>query len=404
MNNELFERLLYEEESTTLDFKKEQYFFAKASEDEKSELLKDILGFANAWRRSEAYILIGVEDVRGGRANVIGLAPTGHLDDHSLQQFVNSRVNQPVRFHYEAFGFEGKQVGVIRLEEQTRPIYLRKDYGKLGKEKVFVRRGSSTNPTKPASLEEIAQMGGGSGQPAADLMVEFSQVERDDALGTKISWVAELCEMPDSIAIPKLSDPESEGPFGINFDPMNRINEDFFHDRAIYEFVRRLFRPVRLLVTNVGQVAATNVRAELIVPAHPGIVVMDESEIPDPPSRKMNFLSHSLKGIRPAWGRDPGGVEIDKNDERFRVEIDCGDLQPGRLVWSEVFYIGKVESGDLTLGGLVFADNLPRPKEFSLTVTATVKTTAMSVDELCSLAGGPRTQTADDGTKQAETF
>jgi hypothetical protein len=30
MNNDLFERLLYEEESTMLDFKKEQYPFVKA--------------------------------------------------------------------------------------------------------------------------------------------------------------------------------------------------------------------------------------------------------------------------------------------------------------------------------------------------------------------------------------
>src|SRR2546427_10088144 len=111
MNDVLFERLLYEEESPTLDFKREQYRFAKASYDEKSELLKDILGFANAWRRSEAYILIGVEDVRGGRSNVLGLPAGGHLDDHSLQQFVNNLTNRPIRFQYEAFGFEGKQVG-----------------------------------------------------------------------------------------------------------------------------------------------------------------------------------------------------------------------------------------------------------------------------------------------------
>lgn len=115
MNDGLFERLLYEEESTTLDFKKEQYRFAKASDEEKSELLKDILGFANAWRRSEAYILIGVEDVRGGRANIVGIPATDHLDDHSLQQFVNNLTNRPVRFHYEAFGIEGKQIGVIRM-------------------------------------------------------------------------------------------------------------------------------------------------------------------------------------------------------------------------------------------------------------------------------------------------
>jgi hypothetical protein len=54
MNDVLFERLLYEEESPTLDFKREQYRFSKASDDEKSELLKDILGFANAWRRYAA--------------------------------------------------------------------------------------------------------------------------------------------------------------------------------------------------------------------------------------------------------------------------------------------------------------------------------------------------------------
>lgn len=68
MDKAFFERLLYEEESETLDFKSEQYRFVKATEEEKSELLKDILGFVNAWRRSEAYILIGVEEVRGGAA------------------------------------------------------------------------------------------------------------------------------------------------------------------------------------------------------------------------------------------------------------------------------------------------------------------------------------------------
>src|SRR5215207_2417320 len=114
MNYALFERLLYEEESTTLDFKQEQYRFVKAAEEDKSELLKDILGFANAWRRSEAFILIGVKEVRGGRATVTGIPATAHLDDHSLQQFVSSLTNRPVRFQYEALGCEGKQVGVVR--------------------------------------------------------------------------------------------------------------------------------------------------------------------------------------------------------------------------------------------------------------------------------------------------
>lgn len=105
MNKDRFEQLLNEEEGDTLDFKKEQYLFSKVTEEEKSELLKDILGFANAWRRATAYILIGVEDVQGGRGKIIGIAPNNHLQDHALQQFVNNLTNHPVRFHYEAFNF-----------------------------------------------------------------------------------------------------------------------------------------------------------------------------------------------------------------------------------------------------------------------------------------------------------
>ena len=43
MTPELFEQLLHEEETTTLDFKQAQYKFKKATETEKSEFLKDLL-------------------------------------------------------------------------------------------------------------------------------------------------------------------------------------------------------------------------------------------------------------------------------------------------------------------------------------------------------------------------
>jgi predicted HTH transcriptional regulator len=154
MNNILMEELLNEEEGTTLDFKCDQYLFEKATDDEKSELLKDILSFANAWRRSDAYILVGVEDVKGGRSKVIGV--TRHFDDASIQQFVNAKTNQPMTFSYEVFPFEGAQVGVFHIPIQDRPVYLRNDFGKLKRHEVYLRRGSSTAMAAP---DEIAKMG-----------------------------------------------------------------------------------------------------------------------------------------------------------------------------------------------------------------------------------------------------
>lgn len=391
--------LLYEEESTTLDFKKEQYRFVRASDEDKSELLKDILGFANAWRRSEAYILIGVEDVRGGRCNVVGIPASDHLDDHALQQFVNNLTNRPVRFHYEAFGFEGKQVGVIRIEEQARPLYLKKDYGKLKKNEVYVRRGSSTDPTKPASLDEIAQMGN-SQMPAKEaptLTVQFAAVDREQLLGERIKWEAENCEMPEFESIPKLDDRPAairlpggqtiHMPSMSDFGLHDRLNKDYYHDLAKYLFVRRLVKKVRLVVSNTGEVSATEVRLEICATNGQGFVIVDGSEIPKAPKRREGLLDTTAfdrMKIRPAFNRT-GYVDIEKNDHETKVEIECGNIQPGRRVWADAFWMGIRQSGEVNLIGHLYAANLPQPQEFTLTINADVNRTKLTVEELVAL-------------------
>ena len=379
MERACFEKLLYEEVSATLDFKSAQYRFANATDDEKSELLKDILGFANAWRRSEAYILIGVEEVRGGPHNVVGIRARDHLDDHSLQQFVHNSTNRNVLFHYEAFTFEDKHVGIIRIEQQPRPFYLKRDYGKLKRNQVYVRRGSSTDWSQPASLEEVARMGQTAEPESAELVVEFADPDSDSTLGRAVSWDAEFCEMPPSDSIPDLKVPRQTHPvLGIDLsasfvDPFNRPNPDYFRELAKYHFVRRLFRLMRLVVTNTGRVAARNVQCELAIAANIGVWVIDSSNWPDAPKRRSSIQNlPALKGIKPAFRQTPGDVTIDENDERSRIEIECGDLQPGRRVWSDMFCLGKAESGEIELLGHIYAENLPEPKDFSLTISAKV--------------------------------
>ncbi|HVS37270.1 MAG TPA: ATP-binding protein [Gemmataceae bacterium] len=383
MTPAIFERLLYEEESTTLDFKRDQYPFVKASDDEKSELLKDILGFANAWRRSEAYILIGVEDVRGGRGNVVGIRHSDHLDDHSLQQFVNNLINRPLLFHYQAFGIEGKQVGIIRVEQQVRPVYLKRDYGKLQKEKVYVRRGSSTDPTKPASLDEVARMGHGSAAEQAELTVEFAAVGRDDSMGTSVAFQTEFCETPPREDIPDYGLGRRYAM--LETSSLYHTNSGYYRQLAEYEFMKRLFLPMRVVVHNTGSVAATGVRVELATPAAQEISLFYPSDMPDRPrSREFSFLGPALRSIRPAR-REPGDVTIRKNQDRIRVEVECETLQPGRKVWSDVFYVGRATTGVVEFAGWVFAENLPQPKEFILSAAFTLSRTRLSVQDLRSL-------------------
>src|SRR5665213_3492739 len=98
MTPELLESLIYQNESETLDFKSGHYSFDKVSPEQQTELLKDILAFANAWRQTDAYILIGVDERRDARSVVVGV--DHHLVNRNLQQFVTSKTNRPISFSY----------------------------------------------------------------------------------------------------------------------------------------------------------------------------------------------------------------------------------------------------------------------------------------------------------------
>src|SRR4051794_4576275 len=113
MTPELLRQLLSEGESSRLDYKVGQYPFVGATDGEKSELLKDVVAMANAWREADAFIVIGVKEVPGKPAELVGISQ--HLDDAQLQQFVNSKVNRPIQFAYGEHSIEGHSIGVIRI-------------------------------------------------------------------------------------------------------------------------------------------------------------------------------------------------------------------------------------------------------------------------------------------------
>ena len=199
--SDLIEELLFMEESAALDFKRDQYPFMGADNKVKSELLKDVLAFVNAFRRVDAYILIGVEEVQGGRSNVVGVQM--QLDDAQLQQFVNSKTQVPVTFSYRAAKHNGRQIGIIHIPVQNRPVYAKVNYGKVVKGAVYIRHGSSTAIATP---EEIARMGAPATAATDQPTVRLHLVDRgtgggigDNVVVEGITWfdVPRQSEIPD---------------------------------------------------------------------------------------------------------------------------------------------------------------------------------------------------------------
>lgn len=373
----LFEVLLHDDERTTLDFKRDQYRFVKASLEEKAELLKDLLGFANALRRADAYILIGVEDVRGGRGNVVGISE--HLDDHSLQQFVAHNTNRTLNFQYEAFTFEGKNVGIIRVDmAQDRPLSLVRDVGRLKAGEVYLRRGSCTDPTKPATADEIALMGRASvlGVRHSEVAVQFADLETGKPIGGSIEWNATNLRVPPLSTIPVYSGTPSS--FEITLD---RTNPHFYREVAQYAAFLSLFRPARVVIENIGSAPAEDVRIEIEVDEGSVLSMKEYEPVAPARTREIGVSSDVFRSIRRAH-KSPGEVEIIESRRNVRLIIECGNMQPGRRVASDKFYLAVMESGPACVSGWIFAATLERPKPFALTIDATISVSDVSVDAI----------------------
>jgi hypothetical protein len=373
---QLLESLLYQEESESLDFKVQQYPFAGATEEQKSEFLKDILAFANAWRQTDAYILIGVEEVRGGRSLVHGIDPKDHLLNRNLQQFVHSKTNRPADFWYAPLNFEGADIGVLTIPLQDRPVYLTKPYGKLAPDVVYVRRRDTTGTAAP---EEIARMGSTAvlrrAQPV--LEVEFANLLVREKFGTSVVVKSRVLEIPDRHTIPLYGSPPSEGPYGMPLDLSGSLlNRDYYRDLADYLRETSLVCALGVAVTNSSPTAAEEVWVTLELDTAADMVVLDESDIPSKPS------TDRIAAIRPAMFQGERRVCVDRYD-KYEVRVQIGTVQPGTTQWShEPFYIGARRPMEAVARIQVSANNLRAPIAFDAGIDIEVERVSVSLDDI----------------------
>lgn len=350
--------LLFEEEGTELDFKRDQYPFEGSDERQKSELLKDILAFANAWRRSDAYILIGVQEVKGGGSQVIGVAT--QLDDAKLQQFVNSKTNHPVDFSYAAVEYSGLQLGVFRIPCQERPVFLSKNYGALLKDTVYIRRGSSTDIAKP---DEVAKMGsdaGASTRPQAKLKSELVFGEEWSQSSTQADFKTVNLQMPDIKSLPDYVLDYGHDPLGhYKLLSLGRVNSDFYRERANYlSFVARM-RPFRFAVHNFGTAIASGAKIVIHVDATDGMTELVLGHMaPNKPSRENPLILNYIGATR----RETHNISVSRTSSRWTITVVIGKIQAKDTVHTaDSLFVGRSASGEVVLNLSIFADELTTP-------------------------------------------
>ena len=370
MDLELLEQLLHEPESQSLDFKQAQYRFERASELDKSELLKDVLAFANSWRRTPAYVLIGVREVKGGRSQVIGI--TDHIEDASLQQFVNSKTQRRVELSYEVVRVEGVEIGVIEIPIQDRPVYAENDYGKVKARVVYFRAGSSTGEATP---EEIVRMGAQQSLEATpNLVLSWADVGERRPLSSPYLANRFLLEP----RLPANTFDSAARPLSVMDRVTFAANDNYSQELIEYCFQQALYVPLGLALTNESRSAARRVRFVGSIPASD--VDMAREYLDPLPQREYDTV------FSPPHLMLPNGDEVEPQVQRFRdrweISVDFGDIRPRETVFTHSpIWLAAADSSVVELRGDLFADNLPEPIQCSLEVRFRVEQRRMERDD-----------------------
>ncbi|MDB5992605.1 MAG: ATP-binding protein [Herbaspirillum sp.] len=351
-DNALIQRLLFSGEGDALDFKLRQYEFENADDDKKSDLLKDILAFSNAWRTTTAYILIGVRD---NPREVVGL--DRNIDDSRLQQFINGKTNRPLQFSYRTIEYSGKTVGLYTIPVQDRPTYIARRFGKVKADTVYVRRGSSTTEVKP---DEIAKMG--SVDTAAQthsprLSIKLIDPEGDltpiDVL--KIRYTDFVLDLEEDEILPdfptenfKYLLPESE-----------RHNKDYYRELVQYICEQESLASLRLEIENTGDMFADNVNIFLSFPSSKGFGIGTKEsllDIPSPDSRYRGYYAHDVQS------------QITYRSERGIVTaiFSIGKIQAGEKITTRRLYLFRPPEWLTEIKIRVLSDQLRSPIELTI--------------------------------------
>ena len=378
------ELLLYEEESTSLDFKRQEYKFSGATEREKSELLKDILAFANAWRRDHAYILLGVEEVKGARSKPVGIE--NELDDAQLQEFVNKKTQRPIEFSYKTCLLDGLKIGVIEIPVQQRPIYLQKDYGKLKKNSVYIRRGSSTDEAPPDEVVKMAKAELEYQVEQPKIEIGFADCLKENKLGREIELSPIVFDMSRVDEIEDFKDPDLEFDGSIShamrtvmltqaLHTNGSARPEYYRELALYEYIQANTDNLSFHVTNSSSVTVTDITVEIIFPRMTGVYALNMPEdlakkpnshtgiMSIPRMNKLNSnIINNLSGKTETWS-------FDKFEESFRIKLTFKKVQPKQTIFCDKHIcLSSFESFEVEPLVTVYADNLSNPLQMRLKV------------------------------------
>lgn len=187
MNRDIEQKIKYDCENSTLDYKKEEYPLGKHVK--RNEFLKDISALANHHSDEDKYIIIGVKEENGIAKNFHEIENL--TDEASYQKFINENIEPKINFEYKSFVYDSKKLACFKIfNNKLRPYLFKKNIQNPVTNKTdfkigdgFIKVGSSSKKIDRTDFENIYKTRFTEKDRKDDLVIEtYFATSNDDEL------------------------------------------------------------------------------------------------------------------------------------------------------------------------------------------------------------------------------
>lgn len=189
----------FEVASSAVAFRERVY-----GDDDRLELLRDLLGLANAPVEGSRYIVLGVDDTLGDERSIVGISDAAHAEVHGLcTHVVNNFFDPPLPVRIEETSVDDKKVVVIVLPDCDGQPYLLKTNasGSMRQGAGWIREGTRYRRLVRADFQRIFEAKLLSQEARADVRIGFAGKDLEAVLELPIMPLEQL---PSKVASGKI--------------------------------------------------------------------------------------------------------------------------------------------------------------------------------------------------------
>jgi hypothetical protein len=392
LSDEQVRTLLNSTETNRVDYKRKMGF-KNGTDQQKANLLKDVLAMSNATHGDDGYLVFGVEHSLTGN-EIIGVEESDSVDNSRLTNYINSKTNKDIEFYYYEYVIQDKKIGILTIKPDGYVRYVTETICGTRDNAVYYRNNDTNAIMSPSEIADRAIM---KIRPELDVYLLCEDNDGKFSQSTKIV-VQDLLLNDDSVAgiarrlssrlskdqVAQLQERYKEL-FG---DPWSRLSdeqkkiftqmtspnvpenkEELMRDHFEYRKKLAKLKKVCIAAHNNGRHLASNCSILIDVPKiDSNIRALADLDLPSEPKKYTGFSS-SQSFVVSNWSRaGKNKSEITDCGDHYLIRLHLGTIQCGDYQITNYFYIGSEISDTIVCPYEVYYDESggPTKDEFEL--------------------------------------